>query len=108
DTTPDSIKAANTLSDYKVTPNQELIIPKSAGIASNTKNNKVFDTKNTVTINDNKATESKSKKTTHWVKSGDTPFTIAQKYNISLQRLFDLNRLSKGSKIFPGQKLLVE
>lgn len=48
------------------------------------------------------------KKSTYWVKSGDSPFTIAQKYNMTLQRLLALNHLTKRSKIYPGQKLLVE
>lgn len=42
------------------------------------------------------------------VKSGDSPFLIAKKHNMSLNRLLSLNRLSKTSKIFPGQKLIVE
>ncbi|MCF8113665.1 MAG: LysM peptidoglycan-binding domain-containing protein [Desulfotignum sp.] len=42
------------------------------------------------------------------VKSGDNPFLIAKKHNMSLNRLLALNHLSKKSKIFPGQKLIVE
>ncbi len=53
-------------------------------------------------------TVKKRKKSTYWVKSGDSPFTIAQKYNMTLQRLLALNHLTKRSKIYPGQKLLVE
>ncbi|MBF0241600.1 MAG: LysM peptidoglycan-binding domain-containing protein [Desulfamplus sp.] len=87
-TTPDAIKAANSLSDYTVNEGKEITIPKTKSLEQKTGVN--------------------PKKSTHWVKSGDTPFTIAQKYNMSVQRLFDLNRLSKSSKIFPGQKLLVE
>ena len=45
---------------------------------------------------------------TYRVRSGDSPFTIAKKYNMSLNRLLVLNRLTKRSKIFPGQKLIVE
>ncbi|MFH1156834.1 MAG: LysM peptidoglycan-binding domain-containing protein [Pseudomonadota bacterium] len=45
---------------------------------------------------------------TYWVKSGDNPFTIAQKYNMTLERLLSLNHLSETSKIYPGQKLQVE
>ncbi|MCD4722420.1 MAG: LysM peptidoglycan-binding domain-containing protein [Desulfobacula sp.] len=45
---------------------------------------------------------------TYKVRSGDSPFTIAKKYNMDLNRLLALNRLSKRSKIFPGQKLIVE
>lgn len=42
------------------------------------------------------------------VKSGDSPFLIAKKHNMSLNRLLALNHLNKRSKIFPGQKLIVE
>lgn len=42
------------------------------------------------------------------VKSGDSPFLIAKKHNMSLNRLLALNRLSKTCTIFPGQKLIVE
>ncbi|MCG8563486.1 MAG: LysM peptidoglycan-binding domain-containing protein [Desulfobacterales bacterium] len=42
------------------------------------------------------------------VKSGDSPFLIAKKHNMSLNRLLVLNRLTKTSKIYPGQKLIVE
>ncbi|MCP4118160.1 MAG: LysM peptidoglycan-binding domain-containing protein [Desulfobacteraceae bacterium] len=45
---------------------------------------------------------------THFVKSGDNPFTIAKKYNMTLHRLLTLNHLTSRSKIYPGQKLLVE
>ncbi|MFO7754199.1 MAG: LysM peptidoglycan-binding domain-containing protein [Desulfobacteraceae bacterium] len=44
----------------------------------------------------------------YWVKSGDSPFTIARKHQMSLKRLLTLNDLNKQSKIYPGQKLLVE
>ena len=45
---------------------------------------------------------------TYKVRSGDSPFLIAKKYNMSLNRLLALNQLNKKSKIFPGQKLIVE
>ncbi len=45
---------------------------------------------------------------TYKVKSGDSPFLIAKRHNMSLNRLLALNHLNKGSKIFPGQKLVVE
>ncbi|MEA1969496.1 MAG: LysM peptidoglycan-binding domain-containing protein [Thermodesulfobacteriota bacterium] len=48
------------------------------------------------------------KATKYWVKSGDNPFTIAKKYNMTLHRLLSLNNLTKRSKIYPGQQLLVE
>lgn len=115
-TTPDAIKAANSLYDYTVNPDKELIIPEPNTIAltknetQSRKDNGSLSTKNAIASNSANvnANEMKVKKSTHWVKSGDTPFTIAQKYNMSVQSLFDLNRLPKGSKIFPGQKLLVK
>jgi membrane-bound lytic murein transglycosylase D len=42
------------------------------------------------------------------VQSGDSPFSIAKKYKMSLNRLLALNQLNKSSKIFPGQKLILE
>ncbi|RLB84263.1 MAG: lytic transglycosylase [Deltaproteobacteria bacterium] len=45
---------------------------------------------------------------TYKVRSGDSPFIIAKKYNMSLNRLLALNHLNKKSKIFPGQKLIIE
>ncbi len=41
------------------------------------------------------------------VKSGDTPYRIAQKYGMSLDYLLALNGLSSRSKIYPGQQLWV-
>ncbi len=46
--------------------------------------------------------------TTYQVRSGDSPYIIARKHNMSLERLLALNQLSKRSKIFPGQRLIVE
>ncbi|MBF0376090.1 MAG: LysM peptidoglycan-binding domain-containing protein [Desulfamplus sp.] len=116
-TTPELIKAANSLSGYTLSPDQKLIIPQSNNVVvSKIKEepkisgtgNKSLDTNGVIASNYQKKNPVKSKKSTHWVKSGETPFTIAQKYNISVQSLFNLNRLPKGSKIFPGQKLLVK
>jgi membrane-bound lytic murein transglycosylase D len=45
---------------------------------------------------------------TYQVRSGDSPFLIAKKYNMDLNRFLALNNLSKRSTIFPGQKLIVE
>lgn len=42
------------------------------------------------------------------VKSGDSPFLIAKRHNMSLNRLLALNHLNKRSTIYPGQKLIVE
>ncbi|MEJ2040139.1 MAG: LysM peptidoglycan-binding domain-containing protein [Desulfosarcinaceae bacterium] len=45
---------------------------------------------------------------TYKVKRGDSPFTIAQEHNMTLERLLQINRLHPLSKIYPGQKLYVE
>jgi len=45
---------------------------------------------------------------TYKVKRGDTPFTIARQNNISLHRLLQINRITTGSTIYPGQQLYVE
>ncbi len=42
------------------------------------------------------------------VRSGDSPFSIAKKHKMSLNRLMALNHLNKRSKIFPGQRLIIE
>jgi membrane-bound lytic murein transglycosylase D len=46
--------------------------------------------------------------TTYEVRPGDSPFLIAQRHQMPLDRLLYLNRLYPGSKIFPGQKLYIE
>jgi membrane-bound lytic murein transglycosylase D len=45
---------------------------------------------------------------TYDVQTGDSPFTIAQKSNMSLERLLRINQLTPRSKIYPGQKLYIE
>jgi len=45
--------------------------------------------------------------TFYTVKSGDTPYKIAEKFGMKLNVLLSLNGLSSRSKIYPGQKLLV-
>ncbi len=47
-------------------------------------------------------------KSNYQVKSGDSPFLIARNHNMSLKRFLALNSLTEHSKIYPGQKLLVE
>jgi membrane-bound lytic murein transglycosylase D len=45
---------------------------------------------------------------TYEVRPGDSPFLIAQRHQMPLNRLLYLNRLYPGSKIYPGQKLYIE
>lgn len=51
---------------------------------------------------------SKKGSSTYKVQSGDSPFLIAKRHNMNLNRFLVLNRLDKRSKIFPGQKLKIE
>lgn len=82
-TTTKQIKAINKLSGTRLTVGQRLTI--NAGDE-----------------------ESTTKSLQYKVKSGDSPMGIAKRHNMSLERLRSLNHLSKGSKIYPGQNLLVE
>ena len=45
---------------------------------------------------------------TYEVRRGDSPFLIARRHQMPLDRLLYLNRLYPGSKIYPGQKLYIE
>ena len=45
---------------------------------------------------------------TYEVRTGDSPFVIAKRHNMPLDRLLYLNQLYPGNKIFPGQKLYIE
>jgi membrane-bound lytic murein transglycosylase D len=54
------------------------------------------------------ATEPVAASATYTVQSGDTPFSIARKFNMALERLLEINNLPPASVIHPGQVLLVE
>jgi membrane-bound lytic murein transglycosylase D len=45
---------------------------------------------------------------TYEVRAGDSPFVIAKRHNMPLDRLLYLNQLYPGTTIFPGQKLYIE
>lgn len=49
-----------------------------------------------------------SQLSTYKVQQGDSPYTIAQKHNMALERLLRINQLTPRSKIYPGQKLFIE
>lgn len=44
---------------------------------------------------------------TYAVKSGDNPWTIARKHNLTVAQLLGANSLSKDAKLQPGQKLVI-
>jgi membrane-bound lytic murein transglycosylase D len=45
---------------------------------------------------------------TYQVKSGDSPFLIARRHNMTLERFLSLNDLWHGSTIYPGQIVFIE
>ncbi|MEA4972523.1 hypothetical protein SDC9_82548 [bioreactor metagenome] len=55
-----------------------------------------------------KITMGESVTETHEIASGETLSSIASKYSMKLQQLYDLNGLSSKSKIFAGEKLTVQ
>lgn len=57
---------------------------------------------------DKQAVASTGNTSVYLVKSGDSPFSIAKKHKMSLNRFLALNQLNKRSKIYPGQTLIVE
>lgn len=87
-TTTEKIKEQNRLTNSTLYIGQALkIATPSQSVASSSKANKL----------------SKYK-----VTRGDTPFSIAQRHNMSVQRFLELNRLHTNSKIYPGQSYFVE
>ena len=52
--------------------------------------------------------EAETFKGTYSVEQGDTPFTIAQKHNMRLDRFLRINQLTVNSKIYPGQQVHVD
>lgn len=46
--------------------------------------------------------------TAYYVRRGDSPYAIALKHNMQLERFLRINRLTPRSKIYPGQKLFIE
>lgn len=45
---------------------------------------------------------------TYTVRRGDSPYTIANRHDISLKKFLEMNQLTPRSRIYPGQKLFVE
>jgi LysM repeat protein len=54
-----------------------------------------------------KKTQPESKGRYHQVRQGETPFSIAKRYGLSLEKLYSLNKLSPNEVLQPGQRLLV-
>jgi membrane-bound lytic murein transglycosylase D len=45
---------------------------------------------------------------TYYVQRGDSPYVIAQKYNMSLNQFLRINNLTPRSTIYPGQSVKIE
>jgi membrane-bound lytic murein transglycosylase D len=45
---------------------------------------------------------------TYYVQRGDSPYVIAQKYNITLNHFLEINNLTAQSTIYPGQSVKIE
>ena len=43
----------------------------------------------------------------HTVKKGETPYSIAKQYKITVDKLLSLNKMSKTAKIYPGMNLMI-
>jgi len=58
-------------------------------------------------ISESKKRPAQSGLRTYNVKQGDSPFKIAKRYNMSLERFLNINSLTPRSKIYPKQKLFI-
>ncbi|MFP4390533.1 MAG: LysM peptidoglycan-binding domain-containing protein, partial [Desulfococcaceae bacterium] len=45
---------------------------------------------------------------TYNVRNGDVPIEIAQRHRMSLERFLQVNKMTKWSTIYPGQKVFVD
>jgi LysM repeat protein len=54
-----------------------------------------------------KVTKKTGKKRYHTVSTGDTLYNISRKYDLTVEKLQQLNKLTKEADIHPGQELLV-
>jgi membrane-bound lytic murein transglycosylase D len=82
-TTVAAIKRENKLSSDSLSVGQTLKIPRGRAVAS-------------------------ASSKTYVVRAGDNPFSIAQRHNMSLDRFLSINGLNRNSRIFPGQRVMVE
>ena len=94
-TTVNQIQALNGLSTTNLSVGQELKIKEATDADSATVSNKLSDIDT-------------SSLRAYVVKQGDSAYTIAQQNNTSLDRVLQLNNLSKRSTIYPGQTLYLE
>jgi len=86
-TTINAIQAENNLRSTSLHIGQELKIPGSKPKVAAT---------------------SKKGARTYTVRSGDSPYTIALKHNLTLKKFLEINQLTPRSRIYPGQTLFIE
>lgn len=98
-TTVKRIQALNGLNTTNLSIGQKLKIRESTESASETTATATASTSAKIDTENLRA---------YIVKQGDSPFTIAQQNNTSLDRLLQLNHLSKRSTIYPGQTLYLD
>lgn len=90
------LKKNNLLKKDAIHPKQRLLI----------KPEEVIMTENNTALADNSSTAKSNNltETKHRVRKGESLYSIAQKYNIPVTQLIEMNQLENG-KIFPGQEL---
>ena len=85
-----SIRSANKIRGNLIHPGNQLLIPMTQPLKSVTK-----------------APSPSKKKVTHRVRRGETLWEIARQYSVKVAQLSNWNRSIKGSRIKPGQRLVV-
>ncbi len=88
----DTLKRSNGLRSGRIKPGQKLYIPNAGAEATK------------VAV---RQAESVRQVITHRVRSGDTIWAIARRYNVQAQNILSTNNLSKTSVIRPGDKLKI-
>jgi len=87
-TTTEDIQRRNNISGTNLTVGQVLkIVPAAAPV---------------------KAAAPKPSQDVYLVRPGDTLYSIAKRHNMTVERLLALNQLTSGSKLQPGQRIVVE
>ncbi len=94
-TTTQRVKAANGLKSNRLRIGQKLKIP------GRSKSKPAAATRTISSAGNNNYK-------TYLVKSGDSPFRIAQSHKMPLDQFLRINRLTPRSRIYPGQKVQVE
>jgi membrane-bound lytic murein transglycosylase D len=101
-----SIRKWNNLKGDKIIAGTNLKIYSDAGVNDISDNNS--NTKNKTTVNKKSGNKTVKKSEDYYsVKRGDSLFSIAKKYGITVEDLRNMNKL-KGNKVNQGQKLKVD